>query len=171
VEVGRDARAGVPLLQDELVSRRHVRLTPEGDGVQVEDLESSNGTFVDGDQIFGPAHLSVDGQLLVGVTLLQLRNTQAAANGTALRPIPQSLTGLRPLPSAPPQPSSDQSTPSLAVPEAEPDYVPRSALEEGVGASALFSLLDVHTKSKARGAPIGLFVLVAFAVILYLALR
>jgi hypothetical protein len=154
-----------------------VRLTPEADGVQVVDLESSNGTFVDGDQIFDPAHLAIDGQLLVGVTLLQLRNTQAAANGTALRPIPQSLTGLRPLPAAaPPAPSGDSessggSGPSLAIPEAEPDYVPRSALQEGVGASALFSLLDVHTKSKARGAPIGLFVLVVFAVILYLALR
>jgi pSer/pThr/pTyr-binding forkhead associated (FHA) protein len=148
-----------------------VRLTPEAGGVRVEDLDSSNGTFVDGDQIFDPAHLSIDGQLLVGVTLLELRNSQAAANGTVLRPIPQSLTGMRPLPAATPPPSSDQSVPTLAVPEAEPDYVPREALDKVTGASTLFSLLDVHTKSKARGAPIGLFVLVAFAVILYLALR
>jgi hypothetical protein len=36
---------------------------------------------------------------------------------------------------------------------------------------ALLPLLDVHTKGKARGAPIALFVLAAFAVILYLGLR
>jgi hypothetical protein len=179
VEIGRDPKAGVPLLQDDLVSRRHVRLTPETGGVRVEDLNSSNGTFVDGDQIFDPAHLGLEGQLLVGVTLLELRNTQAAANGTVLRPIPQSLTGMRPLPAAPPPPSAATSepaaeggaVPTLAMPEAEPDYVPRSALNEATGASSLFSLLDVHTKSKARGAPIGLLVLVVFAVILYLALR
>jgi hypothetical protein len=178
VEIGRDPKAGIPLLQDDLVSRRHVRLTPDTGGVRVEDLNSSNGTFVDGDQIFDPAHLAIDGHLLVGVTLLELRNTQAAANGTVLRPIPQSLTGLRPLPAAPPSPSTAASAPAaegavptLSMPEAEPDYVPRSALNEATGASTLFSLLDVHTKSKARGAPIGLFVLVVFAVILYLALR
>ena len=35
----------------------------------------------------------------------------------------------------------------------------------------LLPLLDVHTKGKARGAPIGIFVLCVLAVVLYLALR
>jgi hypothetical protein len=61
--------------------------------------------------------------------------------------------------------------PTLATAEAEPDYVPASALQSDVGSGQLTGLLDVHTKGKARGAPIGLFVLVALAVILYLALR
>ena len=91
--------ASVALQQDELLSRRHVRITPEADGARVEDLGSRNGTFVDGDEIHSPAHLGLDGQLLVGVTLLQLRTAETvAAGGTALRPIPAEFTTLRPLP-------------------------------------------------------------------------
>jgi hypothetical protein len=58
-------------MQDELISRRRAG-DAGGDGARIEDLERS-GTFVDGDEIYGPAHLGVDGQLLVGVTVLQLR--------------------------------------------------------------------------------------------------
>ncbi len=171
VELGRDAGAGVALQQDELLSRRHVRITPQGDGVLIEDLGSRNGTFVDGDQIHSPAHLAVDGQLLVGVTVLQLRTAETAASGaTALRPIPADFTVLRPLPAVQPDATTIRPVaPGLAVPETEPDYVAPSAL--GHGASALFPLLDVHTKGKAKGAPIGIFVLVAFAVIIYFGLR
>ena len=167
VELGRDANAGVVLQQDELLSRRHVRITPEADGARIEDLDSRNGTFVDGDQIFSPAHLAVDGQLLVGVTLLQLRTAETVASGaTALRQIPADFTTMRPLPSVEPAATTiRQVAPGLAVEASEPDYVPASALERGGAASAagLFPLLDVHTKGKAKGAPIGIFVLVAFA--------
>ena len=173
VELGRDAAAGIALQQDDLVSRRHVRITPEEDGARVEDLDSRNGTFVDGDQIFSPAHLGVDGQLLVGVTLLQLRTADQVASGaTALRQIPAEFTTMRPLPAVEPAATTiRQVAPALAIPEAEPDYVPQSAIGVGPGAAGLFPLLDVHTKGKARGAPIGIFVLVAFAVIIYFGLR
>jgi hypothetical protein len=173
IELGRDESSSVALQQDELLSRRHVRITPEEGGARVEDLGSRNGTFVDGDEIYGPAHLAVDGQLLIGVTVLQLRPAATVASGaTALRQIPSEFTALRPLPAADPVGTTIRPiTPGLAVPESEPDYVPPSALGEGPGASALFPLLDVHTKGKARGAPIGIFVLVAVAVMLYFGTR
>ena len=172
-EIGRDPGAGVALQQDELLSRRHVRVTPEDDGVRVEDLGSRNGTFVDGDEIQSPAHLAVDGQLLIGVTVLELRTAATVASGaTALRPIPADFTTMRPLPAADSGATTiRQVAPGLAIPESEPDYVPASALGQGPGASALFPLLDVHTKGKAKGAPVGIFVLVAFAVIIYFGLR
>jgi hypothetical protein len=169
LELGRDPAAGGPLLQDELVSRRHVRVTPAEDGANIEDLDSRNGTFVDGDQIYDPAHLAVGGQLLVGVTLLELRSAdEAAAGHTSVRPIPASLTQFRALPAENPGLTTIRQVPTLAVEEAEPDYVPLNALEDR--GSALLPLLDTHTKGKARGAPIGIFVLAALAVILYLAL-
>lgn len=174
LELGRDPAVGAPLLQDELISRRHVRITPEGDGARVEDLDSRNGTFVDGDQIFSPAHVGVDGQLLIGVTVLQLRPAEQVNGGaTAVRPIPESLTQFRPLPAEPPAATAQRQVPTLAIEESEPDYVPASALEQtdAPQSGALLGLLDTHTKGKARGAPIGLFVLAALAVILYLALR
>jgi pSer/pThr/pTyr-binding forkhead associated (FHA) protein len=175
IELGRDPTAGGPLLQDELVSRRHVRVTPEGDGARVDDLESRNGTFVDGDEIYGPAHLAVDGQLLVGVTVLQLRPATAEGGMSAVRPIPAGLTALRPLPSEPIEVTAVRQVPTLAQEESEPTYVPPEALDRKEGkdadTSGLLALLDSHTKSKARGAPIGLFVLAALAVLLYLSLR
>jgi hypothetical protein len=175
MELGRDPAAGAALLQDDLISRRHVRITPEADGVRIEDLDSRNGTFVDGDQIFGPAHLPVDGQLLVGVSVLQLRPAGSGNGTSAMRQIPESLTSLRPRPAAMDEPAATtiRQVPTLAIPEAEPDYVPASVIQSSSssGELPLVSLLDSHTKSKARGAPIGIFVLVAFAVILYLALR
>src|SRR5438552_7013386 len=176
IELGRDPSAGGALMQDELISRRHVRVTPQDDGAQVEDLESRNGTFVDGDEIYGPAHLGVDGQLLVGVTLLQLRPATAEGGQSAVRPIPAGLTALRPLPSEAPAVTAVRQVPTLAKEESEPTYVPAGAPDRGsspraADTSGLLALLDSHTKSKARGAPIGLFVLAALAVLLYLALR
>lgn len=172
VEIGRDPGAGAPLTSDELVSRRHVLITPVEDGARVEDLGSQNGTFVDGDEISGPAHIGLDGQVLVGVTVLQLRTASAlAASGTGVRPIPADLGSLRPLPTSQPAGATAvrQVAPTLAKPEAEPDYVSADAYGGGSSTSgSLLPLLDVHTKGKARAAPIGIFVLVALAVILYL---
>jgi hypothetical protein len=155
VELGREDDAGVQLAQDELVSRRHARITPTADGVLVEDLGSRNGTFVNGDEIHGPAQLAPGGQLLVGVTVFELRAGPGAPE-TAVRPVPGALTGVRPAP--------------LAVEQRRPDYVPDD-VATGRREVPLNPLLDVHTKSQARHAPLALFVLVAVVVIIALALR
>jgi pSer/pThr/pTyr-binding forkhead associated (FHA) protein len=172
LELGRDPAVGGSLAEDELVSRRHTRVTPVDDGARVEDLESRNGTFVDGDQIYDPAHLAVGGQLLVGVTVLELRPAaEAAAGMTSVRPIPAGLTQFRALPTQDLGQTTVRRVPTLVIEESEPDYVPANALEDNARSGALLPLLDTHTKGKARGAPIGIFVLAALAVILYLALR
>jgi pSer/pThr/pTyr-binding forkhead associated (FHA) protein len=169
--LGRDPGPGVALLQDDLLSRRHVRLTPLEDGLRVEDLDSRNGTFVDGDQVFGPAHLAEGGQLLLGVTVFQLETAPEAASGkTSVRPIPAALTTLRPLPAeGSVAVTAERRVPTLATAEREPDYVPAAVFASDTG--NLTALLDAHTKSKARGAPLAIFVLAVLVVILYLALR
>jgi pSer/pThr/pTyr-binding forkhead associated (FHA) protein len=45
--VGRDESADL-VLADQATSRRHAKLTPCATGIEVIDLESRNGTFVDG---------------------------------------------------------------------------------------------------------------------------
>jgi len=50
VVAGRDAEADVAL-GDRQVSRRHLRIIPEGPGHVAEDLESTHGTFVNGTRI------------------------------------------------------------------------------------------------------------------------
>jgi hypothetical protein len=176
VEVGRDPEADIALLQDELISRRHVRLTPANGEVLVEDLGSVNGTFVDGDEIHSPAHLLPDGQLLVGVTVLQLKTAEEVeAGGTSVRPIPESLAGLRPLPSEPERSEVVGTTirrvPGFAIEEQRPDYVPDDLVTSQSHQEELFALHDSRTKRKARHAPFALALLVIIVIMIFLGVR
>jgi len=59
------------VLEDDKASRRHATLTPGADGtIEVEDLDSTNGTFVDGRRIPGRATLRPGGTLTIGDTTL-----------------------------------------------------------------------------------------------------
>jgi hypothetical protein len=48
VTVGRGANNDLALTDDEFASARHARIEPRRDGVYVEDVGSTNGTFVNG---------------------------------------------------------------------------------------------------------------------------
>lgn len=48
VLIGRDPKTADYLLPDDSVSRKHARITPTKTGFTIEDLGSSNGTYVDG---------------------------------------------------------------------------------------------------------------------------
>jgi uncharacterized membrane protein YdfJ with MMPL/SSD domain len=62
-------REGADLaLDDQEVSRRHAVLRPVENGVEVEDLGSTNGTLVDGRRIEAAATLSANGTIQVGST-------------------------------------------------------------------------------------------------------
>lgn len=168
IEIGREAREGVEIANDHLISRHHARLTPTASGVVVEDLGSSNGTFVDGDEIHSPAVLTPGAKLTIGVTVLELRTAAEAAGGTVIRPVPVALTALRPIPTPPPQ--DVVPTGGLAAEERPPDYV-SAELAGARGDSPLNPLLDSHTKRMARTAPLAIFVIVTLVVLIALALR
>ena len=168
VEIGREAGAELQLAGDQLVSRRHARLTPGPQGVVVEDLDSSNGTFVDGQQIHAPVVLSPGSELTVGVSVIEL-HASGAPGLSAVRPVPAGLTALRDRPPIAPPPPPD-APPGLAVQERSPDYLAPQA-RSGGAESPLSPLLDIHTKRMARTAPLAIFILVVFVVIIALALR
>src|SRR6185295_13033850 len=50
-------------IDDPLVSRRHAVIRPAGNGLEVEDLGSLNGTWVNGERLDGPRALR-DGDLV-----------------------------------------------------------------------------------------------------------
>ena len=50
--IGRSDECEIKLV-DGHPSRRHARITIDADGVQIEDLDSANGTFVNGERVQG----------------------------------------------------------------------------------------------------------------------
>lgn len=52
------------------VSRRHARIVREGRAFVLEDLDSANGTFVNGQRVVGPHTIQVGDRIQVGSTVL-----------------------------------------------------------------------------------------------------
>ena len=71
VTVGRDAQSDLPLGKDDYVSVRHARFEPRQDGVWIQDLGSTNGTFVNGDRIEAPQRLRPGDVIRIGQTDLR----------------------------------------------------------------------------------------------------
>jgi len=63
--LGRAPRADF-IVDRALVSRLHCRLTADDDGIDVEDLKSTNGTFVNGTRLSPRARLRPGDRLRVG---------------------------------------------------------------------------------------------------------
>jgi len=70
--VGRDHGNGIQLDGDEFASGRHARIEPRPDGVWVDDLGSTNGTFVNDERITSKRLLAPGDVVRVGETELRL---------------------------------------------------------------------------------------------------
>jgi transcriptional regulator with PAS, ATPase and Fis domain len=71
IEIGRVAGEGVFVVEDDRVSRRHTRVALRGDSVRVTDLDSRNGTFVDGKRVRDETFVKLPRLLRVGKTLFR----------------------------------------------------------------------------------------------------
>jgi DNA segregation ATPase FtsK/SpoIIIE and related proteins len=76
VQVGRDPSCELAL-DDERVSRRHLHIGAGSRSVQVTDLGSSNGTYVDGERIAGTVTIRPGQVITVGSTTLTVRSVRA----------------------------------------------------------------------------------------------
>jgi pSer/pThr/pTyr-binding forkhead associated (FHA) protein len=70
--IGRGADAAIRL-DDDYVSTRHARIASSGDQWFVEDLGSTNGTYIGSARITQPTTLTLGTQVRIGKTLLELR--------------------------------------------------------------------------------------------------
>src|SRR4051794_33392080 len=90
VDVGRDASLPLHLDEDTQVSRRHARFTAQGGGAVVEDLGSTNGTYVNDQPIHSPRQLNPGDRVRIGLTVVELRSTaQVQQRPSAVQPRPQ----------------------------------------------------------------------------------
>lgn len=153
IVVGRDSRADF-VLQDREVSRRHLQLTPTGDYVTVEDLGSANGTFVNHNELHGPARLDAGDELLAGVSVMQLWDpAQVRARHSAVIEVPQGL-------------ATAPRTPAYADPQKA-----TADLHSEQGIPELEKYLDVRVRRRAVNAPWLLAALVAIVVGVYFATK
>ncbi|MCK5688953.1 FHA domain-containing protein [Myxococcota bacterium] len=70
IYVGRAAELDIVLVED-MVSRKHVKITCEGKELEISDLGSTNGTFVNGEKI---SHTDLDenDRILIGTTIIKV---------------------------------------------------------------------------------------------------
>ena len=146
IEIGRDASTTLSI-QDEQMSRRHARVSAQGDLAIVEDLGSTNGTYVNEQPIEGPRALQAGDRIRVGLTVLELRTAQdVQRQPSAVQPVPQltrlSQGVLEPAPERElvQEPSATQEPTAMheptavqepsAVQEPEPTAPPAFAIEE-----------------------------------------
>jgi hypothetical protein len=72
--IGRGGQNDVAIDGDEFASARHVRFEPRRDGVWVQDLGSTNGTYVNGIRIDGARRLAPGDVIRVGETDLRFED-------------------------------------------------------------------------------------------------
>jgi predicted component of type VI protein secretion system len=97
--IGRDPSAGI-VIDDAEASRRHASLSVEGSTVTVEDLGSTNGTFVNGARIAGAQALRAGDQVRVGQTTMSVEGGAAEGATTVGQVIPPAAAATPPPPAA-----------------------------------------------------------------------
>ncbi len=144
--LGRSKLSDIPI-DDGLLSRIHCRISPTEEGVTLRDLESSNGTLLNGVAVEGGPKALQDGDVItVGNTALRVSLTQT--QGVAPTPptpppveppaVPTAVLDQTPgfsinlsqvppvaTPPPPPQPEVPQSVPPQLFPEGTPTEVPK----------------------------------------------
>jgi pSer/pThr/pTyr-binding forkhead associated (FHA) protein len=95
--LGRDDATADLVISDPGVSRRHARVMTEDGAVILEDLGSSNGTYVNGERISGAVELTAGDEIQIGATFLGVGGTAA----TAIMPPGAPVTEQHPGPARP----------------------------------------------------------------------
>jgi pSer/pThr/pTyr-binding forkhead associated (FHA) protein len=108
--IGREAPGEGKLGQDAEISRQHARITHAGDEYVIEDLGSTNGTFLNGRKISRPEVLSAGDRIQVGATTLVVQVSVPAASEAPSAPDAASA------PDADTRSSEHIPTPALAPP-------------------------------------------------------
>lgn len=71
--IGRNPECAL-VVEDDYASGRHARIYPGSDGWLVEDLSSTNGTYLGRDRLTSPRPVEVGSTLRIGKTVLELRS-------------------------------------------------------------------------------------------------
>jgi hypothetical protein len=116
-------------LSDPEASRRHAMVRREGEAVLIEDLGSTNGTFVNGERVAAPRKLSEGDEVRIGETVWRLQPPAGATK--VAQPIEKpDVTVARPVAEQPPAPAAPPE------PETRPEPARRPAAAQAPAAQA-----------------------------------
>jgi hypothetical protein len=107
IDIGRDSTNEI-VINDAEISRRHARLTFQGGKYVLEDLGSTNGTFVNGQRLAGPRVLKSGEVVSFGEQIVMIFEaiTAADAGATVASPRASAIPAAsRPVMSPPPPPA------------------------------------------------------------------
>jgi hypothetical protein len=71
IMIGRGADCQL-ILDDDYVSTRHARVVATPNGIYVEDLGSTNGTYVNGQRVTAPTTITLADSVRIGKTVMKL---------------------------------------------------------------------------------------------------
>lgn len=184
VELGREAGLTISVDDDEM-SRHHARVTPADPAAVVEDLGSTNGTFVNGRPLHGRGPLAVGDQLRAGLSVFELQTREGLrAQGSAVRAVPQ-LTKLSADVLKPAKPgelapvaAAEPQSPGLLAPEREPAFVPQAARDLAAAQSdpratpdVLSGWVDSRVKQQTTVAAFAILAVAAILLVIFIGLR
>ena len=115
--LGRDVNNDL-VINDSEVSRNHARLTAQSGGYLIEDLASTNGTFVNGQRLIGPKLLNSGDVVGLGETIVLEFGYVADAGATVIASAPM------PVVAPPPPMMSEPITAAPVMPAPEPMPAP-----------------------------------------------
>jgi pSer/pThr/pTyr-binding forkhead associated (FHA) protein len=70
--IGRSNESGL-VIRDDYTSTHHARLLLWNDGWVIQDLDSTNGTFLGGNRVIVPTHVPLNTPVKIGTTSFELR--------------------------------------------------------------------------------------------------
>ena len=71
VTIGRAATCTVGMADDSFVSQLHARVYRESGSTMIEDLGSTNGTYLNGKRLTGPEHVTKGDRIQIGSTVFE----------------------------------------------------------------------------------------------------
>jgi len=117
--IGRDLSNDIPVPDPE-ISRRHARLLLQPDGVFIEDLGSTNGTFINGMRISSPQALHVGDVITLAENIVMLLEADAYDADATVVGGQAYTVAANVQPPTPPQPAYQPKPPQPAPQQAVP---------------------------------------------------
>lgn len=140
LSIGRDSSNEITV-NDAEVSRRHARLTFQGGKYVLEDMGSTNGTFVNGQRLTGPRVLKSGEVVSLGeqiVFVYEAVDSDPGATRISSRSVPEP----RPVPAPPPPPPQAYAG---EVPANQPEAMPAKRINPVVIAIGVGAILLICT--------------------------